>query len=161
MGIDFAMTSTSSMLERRLAELRDTVRKGDTARRQVLKKHVLRMIKVLDKDLQNLRPIVDEERFGAEHRDQLKALARALTPGFWRQFDSFIARFDVSVRVLTFLSLRAYYAGHLGKPGELVLGDLAFPGADRAMARKLITGDAERPIPPQLFDLGLWISVDL
>ncbi len=87
MGIDFAVTSTSSMLERRLAEIRDTVRKGDTARRQVLKKHVRRMIKVLDRDLKNVAPIVDEKRFNAEHGEHLKALARALTPAFWSTFD--------------------------------------------------------------------------
>lgn len=74
---------------------------------------------------------------------------------------SFITRFDVSVRVLTYLSLRAYFTGHLGKPGELVLGDLAFPASDRSTARMLITGDKDKPIPSQLFDLGLWMSVDL
>ena len=76
---------------------------------------------------------------------------------------SFITRLDVSVRVLTYLSVRAYFTWHLGKPGELVLGDRAFlSDFERDLARAMFSpDDPTRPIPTQLFDLGLWLSVDL
>ena len=88
MGLDFAVTTTSNMLERKLAELRDTVRQGKPERRRVLKAHVRRIITVLDKELKNLDPIVDRKRFNAEHGEQLKALARARKPEFWQRFDA-------------------------------------------------------------------------
>ena len=75
---------------------------------------------------------------------------------------SFIVRFDVSVRVLTYLTIRAYFTGHLGQPGELVLGDAAFPEPDRTVMRAILSpDDPTRPIPAQLFDVGLWMSLDL
>ena len=122
MGIDFAITSTSSMLERRLAELRDTVRKGDGKRRQVLKKHIRRMIRVLDKDLENLRPIVDASKFDAEHGEHLKALARALTPGFWQQFD------DKPLDALEFLENEV---GPIGMNQDLIW--VRYVGTDTAL----------------------------
>ena len=140
MGIDFAVTSTGSMLERRLAELRDTVRKGDTARRAVLKRHVQRMIRVLDKDLKNLEAIVDKKQFDAQHGDNLKALARALTPKFWQEFDA---------KPLDALEFLENEVGPIGMNQDMIW--VRYVGTDTALFKEtfdrfeIVSGT---PIPP-------------
>ena len=75
---------------------------------------------------------------------------------------SVITRLDISVTVLTYLNLQLYAQLHFGRGGELRLGDNAFPEPVRAAARALYNPtDPTRPIPNQLLDLGLWLSVDL
>ena len=44
-------------------------------------------VSLLPEDLKNLAPIVDVKKFDAQHGESLKALARALTPTFWKEFD--------------------------------------------------------------------------
>jgi hypothetical protein len=75
---------------------------------------------------------------------------------------SALARLDVSVKVLTYLKLQAYVALHLGKLGELHLGDGAFPEGSRSLVRQIYSpDDPNRPIPTQVVDLGLWLALDL
>lgn len=75
---------------------------------------------------------------------------------------SYVLRFDLTVTVLTYLTVQAFIVGHLGKAGELRLGDGAFPADQRAVARQLFNPDQpNRPIPTQLIDLGLWLRLDL
>jgi len=75
---------------------------------------------------------------------------------------SVLARLDVSVLLLTHLTLQAFVVGHLGRHGELRFGEAAIPAAERAAARALLQPDAlDEPIPTQLVELGLWLSLDL
>jgi hypothetical protein len=75
---------------------------------------------------------------------------------------SFVARLDLSVKVLTYLTIQGYLAAHFGKQGELRLGDQAFPEEVRDVARALFSpDDPTQPIPSQQLDLGLWLRVDL
>jgi hypothetical protein len=75
---------------------------------------------------------------------------------------TFLARLDVSVKVLTFLSVQTYFTAHLGRKGELRIGDRAFSPEEVAEARALFSPDAPgRPVPTQLVDLGLWLRLDL
>jgi hypothetical protein len=75
---------------------------------------------------------------------------------------SFIARFDLSVQLLTYLTLQAFVVAHFGRAGELRIGDAAFPEASRAIARTFYNpDDPTQPVPTQVVDLGLWLSLDL
>jgi ABC-type lipoprotein release transport system permease subunit len=87
MGIDYAVTSTQSILERKLSELRDAVRAGDGAHVARLRKHVRRMIGVLKRELDNAEALLDINRFRKQHGDGRKVLARAESDAFWEQFD--------------------------------------------------------------------------
>lgn len=75
---------------------------------------------------------------------------------------SFVARLDLSVKVMTYLTVQGFVAAHFGKQGELRLGDQAFPEEVRDIARALYSpDDPTRPIPSQQLDLGLWLRVDI
>jgi len=88
MGINTAVTTTSNMLERKLAALRQAVRDKDPQRLRDLKKQVRRLVRVLDKELAGAAKLVDIERFKKQYGDYNKALARARKPEFWRAFDA-------------------------------------------------------------------------
>lgn len=88
MGIDFAVTTTANMLERKLAALRQAVREKNTVRQRTLKHQVHRIVKVLDKDLAGAARLLDIERYKKQYGDYNKALARARQPEFWQNFDS-------------------------------------------------------------------------
>ena len=75
---------------------------------------------------------------------------------------SFVGRLDVSVEVLTHITLQMFVVNHLGKQGELRLGEGAFPNDALDTARALFSpDDPTRRIPTQLIDVGLWIRLDL
>lgn len=75
---------------------------------------------------------------------------------------SALVRLDVSVVVLTHLTLQAFAVGHLGRHGELRFGEAAIASAQRGAARALLQpDDLDEPIPTQLAELGLWLRLDL
>lgn len=86
MGIDFGVTTVSNILERKLAALREAHRKGDPKRMEVIKNHVRRIIKLLDRDLQNAAKIADVKRYRKENGDPSVALARTRKDAFWDDF---------------------------------------------------------------------------
>lgn len=86
MGIDFAVTTTANMLERKLAALRQAVRDKNATRQRTLKHQVHRIVKVLDKDLAGAARVLDIERYKKQYGDYNKALARARKPEFWQNF---------------------------------------------------------------------------
>ena len=76
---------------------------------------------------------------------------------------SFVLRFDLAVRVLTYLTVQAFVVGHLGEQGELRLGDDLWPtGVPRQIPDPQNPGQLlSLSIPTQVLDLGLWLSLDL
>jgi ABC-type antimicrobial peptide transport system permease subunit len=86
MGLDYAVTTTGSILERKLAELRVAVKAGDTHRTDVLKKHVRRIVRVLSDDLKIAMALVDRERWQKENGDQVQTLEKAQSDAFWQHF---------------------------------------------------------------------------
>ena len=70
---------------------------------------------------------------------------------------SFITRFDASVKVLTWLTIQAYVAGHYGHEGELRLGRGILDGLG-AFA-DLIPG--LNRFPTQVVDVGLYLRLDI
>jgi len=75
---------------------------------------------------------------------------------------SFLARFDLSVRLLTYLTLQAFVTGHFGRQGELRTGESLFDPAVLPAARLWFApGQPDARIPTQVIDVGLWLSLDL
>jgi hypothetical protein len=76
---------------------------------------------------------------------------------------SFILRFDLAVKVLTYLTVQAFVVGHLGEQGELRLGDELWPaGVPRQLPDPNNPGQfLSLSMPTQVVDLGLWLSLDL
>lgn len=87
MGIDFAVTTTYSILERKLAELRQAVTKRERRRVEVTRRHVRQIISVLRGELENVARVLDVERFRAQHANDLAALERAESDAFWEAFE--------------------------------------------------------------------------
>lgn len=125
MGIDFAVTSTDNFLERKLAELRDAVREGDRQRMQVLKHHVRRIIRVLDKELKNAARLVDVARYKKQQGDHEKVLRKTRSDAFWSGFD------DHPLETLEFLENDV---GPLALSEELIW--VRYLGTDTELFRK-------------------------
>lgn len=75
---------------------------------------------------------------------------------------SFIARFDVSVRLLTYLNLQMFVIGHFGNHGELRLGADALTEEEKRIAEEILeVDDINEVFPAQVVDIGFWLSLDL
>jgi tetratricopeptide (TPR) repeat protein len=96
------------------------------------------------------------------------------SPGSWNDWtfrasgvgnfsdNTFAVQLDVAVLLFQFLTLEMLVTGHMGCWGELRVGDRAFPPADRATARLLFSpDDATRPVPGQVIDLALLLSMKI
>ena len=74
---------------------------------------------------------------------------------------SFVTRLDVSVKVLTFMSLQMYVAGHYGEQGELRIGEETFGDFTPLLKAALYPDDPDRTFPTQLLDIGLNLRIDI
>ena len=75
---------------------------------------------------------------------------------------SFATQLLVEVKLHDYLSVQAIVTGHLGGPGELRIGDSAFPAAERDTYRAIYDPDRPgREIPNQLIDVQLWLRLEL
>jgi ABC-type lipoprotein release transport system permease subunit len=88
MGIDFAVSTTDNILQRKLAELRDAVRKNKKEEQRILKKHVRRIVRVLDKELKNATGLIDVKVWKKNYGDYESKLVRTRSDAFWTNFDS-------------------------------------------------------------------------
>ena len=83
MGIDNAIVVSGNVLDRRLATLRDALRKDDWDAAMVVRRHVQRIVGQLKDQMKNLGDIADMKALGKEWEDRLTALSKTAAPGFW------------------------------------------------------------------------------
>ena len=88
MGIDFAVTTTDNMLERKLEALRNAIKKKNRDRIAPLKEHVRNIIAVLDGEMRNASALVDLKAYTRAYGDYQPLLDKALSDSFWMDFDA-------------------------------------------------------------------------
>ena len=88
MGIDFAISTADNILQRKLAELRDAVRHNQREQVQILKRHVRRIVRVLDAELKNAGGLIDVKAWKKAYGDYNQKLARSRDEAFWRGFEA-------------------------------------------------------------------------
>ncbi len=82
MGLDYAVVATGNLLDRRLADLRNTLKAGNTARSHVIAAHTRRMVETLARDFKVGEALIDKKRMDQFENDK-KNLAEATTESFW------------------------------------------------------------------------------
>ncbi|MBT9555713.1 MAG: hypothetical protein IV100_06765, partial [Myxococcales bacterium] len=85
MGFNFAVVTTGNLLDRRLADLRDSVKTEDTHKTQVTLEVVRRLVDSLKQEEKTAEAITDAKRKAAAEEDT-QNLDRAAKDDFWTQF---------------------------------------------------------------------------
>ena len=87
MGIDSSIVFGGNVLDVKLEALRNAVKAGDKAQSAVIRRHVRRMVALLDEELKNLKSFTDKEKLSDDMKQGLIDVAEANQAKFWDTFD--------------------------------------------------------------------------
>ncbi len=88
MGIDSSIVFGGNVLDVKLEALRNAVKAGDQKQSAVIRRHVRRMVALLDDELKNLKGFSDQEKMSDDMKQGLLDVAEANQPKFWDSFDA-------------------------------------------------------------------------
>ncbi len=87
MGIDSSIVFGGNVLDVKLEALRNAVKAGDKQQVDVVRRHVRRMVALLDDELKNLKGFSDAAKMSDDMKQGLIDVAAANQPTFWDSFD--------------------------------------------------------------------------
>ncbi len=86
-GIDSSIVFGGNVLDVKLEALRNAVKAGDKIQTDVVRRHVRRMVALLDDELKNLKGFTDQEKMSDDMKSGLVDVTQANQPAFWDSFD--------------------------------------------------------------------------
>ncbi len=87
MGIDSSIVFGGNVLDVKLEALRNAVKAGDAKQVDIVRRHVRRMVALLDEELKNLKGFSDQEKMSDDMKQGVIDVTAANQPVFWDSFD--------------------------------------------------------------------------
>ena len=88
MGIDTSIVFGGNVLDVKLEALRNAVKAGDRTQIDVVRRHVRRMVALLDDELKNLKGFTDQAKMSDDMKQGLLDVQAANQAAFWDGFDA-------------------------------------------------------------------------
>jgi ABC-type lipoprotein release transport system permease subunit len=88
MGIDASIVFGGNVLDVKLEALRNAVKAGDKVQIDVVRRHVRRMVALLDDELKNLKSFADQSKMSDDMKQGLIDVAEANQAKFWETWDA-------------------------------------------------------------------------